>query len=133
MNLVDRERKINQLNDELAKLAMEVEKLKKEIAEDELAIGLKRTESERLAQNARGLEAGAKQKVGEKARAVKAVQSKEKEIKDEKQELFLKKRVIEQLERDMTVLTQDLAKLKQEKESKVREVENLKRQKDQIR
>jgi chromosome segregation ATPase len=131
-NLADIENRISRLNDELSRLMAEEDTVKREVARDEDDIRSKKTEKERLIQAARSVELASSQVGGQKSRVVKNIEAREKEIKQEKQELFLNKRVADQLDRDSEVMAREVEKLKREKEAKEREIMELKRKKGSI-
>lgn len=131
-NLSDVETKISRLQAELVKLTAEENVLHKEITQDEVDINSKKAERDRLVQGSKNLEINTKQAVGDKSGVFKNIQNKEKEIKEERQDLFLKKRIAEQLESELTPLSQEIARLNREKADKEREIADLKRKKDVV-
>lgn len=131
-NLDDIENKISHLNEELARLIAEEDALKREVARDEEDIRSKKMEKDRLAQAAKSVELAGSQVGGQKTRVEKNIEAREREIREEKEALFLNKRVAEQLERDSENMAKEVERLKREKENKERAIAELKRKKGSI-
>ncbi len=128
----DFEVRVNRLKDELRRVTTEADAFRKEAAKKEEEVAHKKMEEERLAQSYKNLEAVSKQIAGKQFGVKKSVQAETKSIKEEKQELFLRKRIAEQLERDLAAAIQVLTMLNRDKDAKEREIANLKRERDQI-
>jgi len=132
-NYADLEARVNTLREELVKFEQQALSVKREVTGDETQISTAKSKRERLTQALSNMMNNAKQALFGKTKIGQKEQAEEKKIKDEQQEVFLKKRIAEQLEQQKQVVARELDKLKRDKEAKEREVAELKRKRDMIR
>jgi predicted nucleic acid-binding Zn-ribbon protein len=133
MSLVDLETKIKNFEDEISRMRAEADILKREIAKQEAEIKVKNDEIEKKKQKIRSIDAELKQDVNKKVKVVRTAQDKGKKIEKEKQDLNMRKRLIEQLKREEQMALQTVTRLNRDKASKEKEMEDLKRKRDGIK
>jgi len=124
---------INRLKDKLRVAVEELELLKKEDEAKAEEAARKTRELDDLQETYQSLGTEVKQKTNKEIKVIKSIKDEERGVKKEKQELFLRKREIEQLTSDFNVLAQDVVNVNRDLASKEREIQDLKRKKDTIR
>lgn len=133
VSLADLQRQIAKLEAELIQLKGEAENTKQQLDKQNEAVkALERIEGQ-MNQKVQSLEVATKQVSSVKTKIIKEAQTGARGIKEEKQQLVFKKRLVEQIETEGIIFTQKLDKLKKDLEDKKRTIDNLKRQRDAIR